>query len=140
MITSRRRLSGLVATDGAIRITLLVLDPSESMDLLRTLLLGDRSGPRDAEAVRRLAEPGGPLPLALRIAAQRLLDGEPALVVDLVRELTLQSRRLDTLRIADDPLAEVRVVFAASYRRLETAEARAFRLFGLYPTAQANTA
>jgi tetratricopeptide (TPR) repeat protein len=50
-----------------------------------------------------------------------------------VSELADQQRRLDLLDAAGDPRTAVRAVFSWSYRNLDPAAARMFRLLGLHP-------
>jgi DNA-binding SARP family transcriptional activator len=73
VITSRDRLSGLVARDGARRISLDVLSPEETRDLLARLLGAERTA-AEPDACAELGRLCAHLPLALRIAAAHLLD------------------------------------------------------------------
>lgn len=132
LVTSRNRLSGLVARDGAARVTLDVLGAEGSEELLRAVL-GDDHVDADSAAARELAERCGHLPLALRIAAERIASGDYFELSEMVEELHAQQDRLDALSIPDDPLATVRAVFSWSYHALKPEDARAFRLLGLYP-------
>ena len=70
IVTSRNRLSGLVAVDGAQRLTLDMLPPSHAVALIARTA-GDERVAADPAATRRLAELCGRLPLALRITADR---------------------------------------------------------------------
>jgi hypothetical protein len=70
LVTSRSRLSGLVARDGAFRISLDVLTDTEAIELLRRATEGFRP-PDDQEDLEELARLCAKLPLALRIAAER---------------------------------------------------------------------
>jgi hypothetical protein len=73
LVTSRDRLTGLVALQNARRLTLDVLTEAESIALLIEILGADRA--RTApDAVAALAAACGHLPLALRIAAANLTD------------------------------------------------------------------
>jgi len=73
LITSRDRMTRLIALHGAHRVSLDVLAPSEAIRLLERVLNGDRitAKPR---AVERLAAACGYLPLALRVLAAELVD------------------------------------------------------------------
>src|SRR5208282_6817712 len=71
LVTSRNRLSGLVARDGARRLTLDVLPPAEAVALLARII-GGESVAAESAAVSTLARLCGWLPLALRIAADRV--------------------------------------------------------------------
>jgi DNA-binding SARP family transcriptional activator len=125
LVTSRDRLTGLVARDGARRLTLGVLAPAEAAALV-TRLLGD-AGP---DAAATLARGCGYLPLAIRIAAAYLAD-RPGLTIAAYAEALRSS--LDGLEADGDPEASIRSTFAYSYHALDPAPARLFRLLGLVP-------
>jgi DNA-binding SARP family transcriptional activator/tetratricopeptide (TPR) repeat protein len=129
IVTSRRRLRGLAARDGAHNVTLDTLTPAEASTLLERIIGFDRVS-AEPGAAARLAELCGYLPLALRIAADRVLDRTVGLT-ELVDELADQCRRLDVLDAGDDQTA-VRAVFSWSYRALKPELARTFRLLGLH--------
>jgi tetratricopeptide (TPR) repeat protein/transcriptional regulator with XRE-family HTH domain len=131
VVTSRDRLSGLVAVDGARRLDLDLLSTAEAVALLRTLI-----GPRvDAEpaAAAALAELCGRLPLALRVAAELAASRSGTPLGDLVVELSDDQRRLDLLRAGDDRRAAVTSVFSWSVRHLPPGVAQVFRLLSLHP-------
>jgi tetratricopeptide (TPR) repeat protein len=132
LVTSRDNLAGLVARDGAERLVLDRLADAEALDLLDRLLgpelvLGEPAA--CAELVRLCAG----LPLALRVAAERVPQRGPAAFTDLVAELAEEARRLDLLDAEGDPLVDVRSVFSWSYRALDPAPAGLFGLLGLAP-------
>jgi len=129
LITSRDRLSGLVARHGAHRITLDVLSLDESVALLRAAIGAVRTEGQTDE-LRALARLCACLPLALRIAAAHLDEHRQRTVADQVTALTGDGR-MDVLRIADDPGMAVRVAFDLSYATLPTSTRRLFRLLGL---------
>jgi tetratricopeptide (TPR) repeat protein/transcriptional regulator with XRE-family HTH domain len=133
VVTSRDRLAGLVALDGARRLDLDLLPAAEAVALLRALI-----GPRvDAEpaAAAALAELCGRLPLALRVAAELSAARSSTPLGDLVVELTDDQRRLDLLRAGDDRRAAVTSVFSWSVRHLSPDVARVFRLLSAHPGA-----
>ncbi|KOG84127.1 hypothetical protein ADK47_24580 [Streptomyces rimosus subsp. rimosus] len=135
IVTSRRRLTRLTVRTGAHRVCLGPMDPAESADLLSAVI-----GPRadsDPEAVRALAARCAHLPLALRIAAERLAGHPYRTVAGSVAEL--DAGRLDALADAGDPHLAIRPILAGSYQDLEPEAARAFCLFGLYPGATIST-
>ncbi|RZS39050.1 DNA-binding SARP family transcriptional activator [Herbihabitans rhizosphaerae] len=127
LVTSRDSLSGLVAREGAHRVALGRMTAEEAHDLLGELL-GERYH-AEPEAAAELIERCVRLPLALRIAAERVRERA---VAELVTELADERARLDLLD-SGDPDTSVRAVFATSYRRLEPEAARLFRLFGVHP-------
>jgi DNA-binding SARP family transcriptional activator/tetratricopeptide (TPR) repeat protein len=129
LITSQRRLPGLVAGQGARRVELPVLPAPEAEELLRTML-----GPAAGSATAEIAQLCGYLPLALRLVAAGAA-------------VTYQS--LDTLArrlAAEGPLAHAAVpgeeklsVSASldlSYESLDGTARRVLRRLGLIPGAR----
>ncbi|MFI9386551.1 BTAD domain-containing putative transcriptional regulator [Kutzneria sp. NPDC052558] len=139
LVTSRNRLAGLVALDGASRLSLDVLQPSESLALLSRILATARVE-ADLADVRALAELCGHLPLALRIAAERVLSLDHHDVAHLVEELRTERDRLDALSTLDDESSVIRTVFSWSYQSLKPVEAQAFRRLGLHPSVEFDVA
>jgi hypothetical protein len=138
IVTSRNRLSGLTAVDGAQRLTLDMLPPGQAAALIARIA-GDARVAADPASTRRLAGLCGWLPLALRIAADRAVTHPHLSLADLAEELTAESDRLDALG-TDEQASQVRAVFSWSYRALAPAAARAFRLLGLHPGQDISTA
>jgi hypothetical protein len=132
LVTSRSRLSGLVARDGAFRISLDVLEPEHACQLLDEIVDVGRST-RNREMLAELARQCAYLPLALRIAAERVAGRRHLTIADMVRELAVEHRRLDVLAADDDETTAVRAVFSSSYHALSRDTARMFRLLGLHP-------
>lgn len=123
VVTSRDDLAGLVARDGARRVVVNRFTAEHSVELFRRVL-GPEAVARDAALLEDLARRCAHLPLALRVAAERLTRRSPAeLLDDAVLDL------LDD----DDPDSAVRSVFSWSYRVLEPTPALAFRLLGACP-------
>jgi DNA-binding SARP family transcriptional activator/tetratricopeptide (TPR) repeat protein len=128
LVTSRDSLAGLVAADGARRLDLDVLPPSEAVGLLRSLICSRAAA--DPGPLAELAGLCARLPLALRIAAE-LAAARPAVALpDLVSELTVA--RLDCLDAGEDR-ADIRALFSWSLRHLDESAATAFALLGLHP-------
>lgn len=131
VVASRRRLTELTVHDGASRVALGPMPLGESVALL-TGTIGARAR-LESEAVQVLARRCAHLPLALRIAAERVVAHPHLRVEDLVADLAGEEQRLDVL--SADQLA-VRTAFSWSYRELsreDTETARVFRLLGLFP-------
>jgi tetratricopeptide (TPR) repeat protein len=130
LVTSRNRLSGLVARDGAQRLTLDVLPPAEAVALLAQIIGSERveAEPGAADTLARLC---GWLPLALRITADRAAAHRHLKLTELVDELTLERDRLDALS-TDEAATQMRAIFSWSYRALPAEPARAFRLLSLH--------
>ncbi|WP_066935357.1 AfsR/SARP family transcriptional regulator [Microtetraspora fusca] len=131
VVTSRDRLSGLIAREGARRITLDVLTPAEARELLVSFLGGQRIA-SEPEAVAEIAERCGWLPLALRIAAARLADRPLQGIADYAAELA-EGNPLAALQIAGDSGTAVRAALDGSYETLSSEERRMFRLLGIAP-------
>ena len=131
VVTSREKLSGLIATEGAQRLTLGLLEGHEAVALLRNIVGGERVD-AEPETVARLVELCGRLPLALRIAAAHLADrpGEP--IAGYVAELGRGSRFM-ALDLPDDVHRGLPAVFEQSYSVLPGEHQRAFRWLSLIP-------
>ncbi|MEU0885931.1 BTAD domain-containing putative transcriptional regulator [Lentzea sp. NPDC005914] len=127
LITSRNRLGGLVAREGAQPVALDVLDDQGAADLL-TERIGAARIAAEPEAVSRLVERCAGLPLALGIVAARATFGNS--LTALADEL--EQERLDALDL-DDSATGVRAVFSWSLRSVSEAAARVFVLLGLHP-------
>jgi tetratricopeptide (TPR) repeat protein len=133
LVTSRSRLSGLVARDGAYRVSLGLLPEREAVDLLRGVTAGYRP-PDDLGELEELARLCARLPLALRIAAERAGSRPHMPLRDLIADLRDESALWDALTAGDDDESDaVRTVFAWSYRALTKDASRLFRLLGLHP-------
>lgn len=133
VVTSRSRLSGLIAREGASRVTLDLLSPTEAIALLGDVVGAERVAAERA-AAGELASRCAYLPLALRIAAERAVTRPHVTLADLAEELAVERDRLDLLAAADeeDEATAVRAVFSWSYHALPAEAARAFRLLGLH--------
>lgn len=127
LITSRSRLRGLVAREGARQIAVDQLSATDARALL-TGRIGPATG--SAEDLDHLADRCNHLPLALVIAAEQVAQRSAAEVLDELDEL---DHRLDALEAGDDPASDLRAVISWSYRALEPDAARFFRLLGLSP-------
>jgi len=131
VVTSRERLTGLVAVHGAHPITLGLLSPAQARGLLTDRLGADRAA-HDPAAVDEIIESCARLPLALSIVAARAATYPTMTLSGMAAELRDIGSRLDALN-AGDTAADVRSAFSWSYRRLRPTAARLFRLLGLHP-------
>lgn len=133
VVTSRSRLSGLIARDGASRVRVDLLPPAEAIALLRDIIGAGRVA-AEPESTAELANRCAYLPLALRIAAERAVTHPHLTLAELAGELAGVHDRLDLLATAaeDDEATAVRAVFSWSYHTLAPDAARAFRLLGLH--------
>jgi tetratricopeptide (TPR) repeat protein/transcriptional regulator with XRE-family HTH domain len=126
VVTSRSRLTGLLALEGARSITLGVLSQSEAWQLVAARLGPERAA-ADPDATDRLIGACARLPLALAIAAA-LVATRPGRSVDTVaRELAGAACGLEVLDAGEAP-ASLRTVFAWSYNALTPPAARMFCL------------
>ncbi|MFI2352490.1 ATP-binding protein [Streptomyces sp. NPDC019443] len=129
VVTSRNRLQGLVARDGARAVVLDMLDRRESL-LLLTAVLGRERMAGASEAAGQLADLCGGLPLALRIVAARLVAHPAWTVESLVGELADERRRLSALCAED---ADVEAALGLSVRTLPPPAKAVLGLFGVHP-------
>lgn len=132
LITSRNRLDGLRTRDGAQRVTLSVLTPAEARALLAHII-GEAQVAAEPEVAADLARLCGYLPLAIRIAAERVATRPDRALTNLTTELAATHDRLDLLAVEGDEFTAVRSTLSWSYRALDPAVARTFRLLGTHP-------
>ena len=137
LVTSRNRLAGLVAVDGAVALPLDVLHPSASTALLGRLLGADVVG-REPGAAAELAALTGHLPLALRIAAAQVDTAAAGPIAAYNRRLR-DGDRLAGLGIEHDAAATVSAAFDLSYAALPAPARRLFRLLALVPGVDFST-
>jgi tetratricopeptide (TPR) repeat protein len=131
LITSRNRLTPLVAIEGAHQLGLDLLSTEDSRKVLATRLDTARMV-AEPEAVGTIIEDCARLPLALAIAAARAAQSAGLPLAALAADLHETGRRLDTLD-AGDPASQVRAVLSWSYTALSQPAARLFRLLGRHP-------
>ncbi|MFL6115062.1 MAG: BTAD domain-containing putative transcriptional regulator [Catenulispora sp.] len=131
LITSRSRLTGLVAGHGAVPVTLGLLDDAEAEQLLGHYLGPERVA-AEPDAVRLLIQRCARLPLALAVAAARALLDPARPLGALAAELADASGQLDALDTGD-PSTTARAVFSWSYLAQRPEARRLFRLLGVHP-------
>jgi DNA-binding SARP family transcriptional activator/tetratricopeptide (TPR) repeat protein/DNA-binding XRE family transcriptional regulator len=129
VVTSRNRLTGLVAVEGGISVGLEALSPEDAHELMSRRLGAGRlaAEPDAATEIGRLC---GYLPLALAIVTARAVQAELPLS-SFVKHLHAEQDRLDALG-SDETTIDVRTVFSWSYGVLTPAAARLFRLLGAH--------
>ncbi|MDX6215413.1 MAG: hypothetical protein QOG99_997, partial [Frankiales bacterium] len=138
LITSRNGLGGLTIRFGARRLSLGPLDVREAVALLAETIGAERVH-TEPDAATELIALCSYLPLAIRVAAERV-DRRPKMALsELVGELADERSRLDALDTDDDALASVRTVLSWSYQALSPAQASALRLLGLHPGPEFST-
>ncbi|MFC5750132.1 AfsR/SARP family transcriptional regulator [Actinomadura rugatobispora] len=126
LATSRRRLGGL---DVARSLELDVLPPDQALELLRHVL-GRRRVAGEQPAAEELARLCGGLPLAVRIAAARLVTKPHWPLVRLVARLREESARLDELVHGG---LDIRAPLALSHRALDDRTKMVFHRIALLP-------
>lgn len=136
LVTSRSRLTGLAAAEGAQLLTVGLLDPDEARDLLAGRL-GANQLAAEPDAVREIVARCAGLPLALAIVAARAAAQPGLPLAALAAELRGADGRLDALD-GGEATSQVRAVFSWSYQALSADAARLFRLLGLHPGPDAS--
>ncbi|MFD5590768.1 ATP-binding protein [Streptomyces griseorubiginosus] len=126
LVTSRRPLAGL---EGVRRIRLGGLSGGESARLLERILGAPRTDGQ-SEAITRLTELCGHLPLALRIVGNRLSSRPSWTPARLVEQLADEERRLSGLVAGD---LAVRSALALSWGQLTDEHRRLLRRLALVP-------
>ncbi|MGP4046209.1 AfsR/SARP family transcriptional regulator [Streptomyces sp. 2A115] len=132
VITSRDRLTGLVATEGAQPMPLDLLSPAEAHDLL-TRRLGEHRVAAEPDAVQEIVARCARLPLALALTAARAATRPALPLARLAGELADAHGSLTAFTSDGDPMTDVRAVFSWSHRALGPGAARLFALLGLHP-------
>ena len=125
VVTSRRALTGL---EGVRRITLGPLRPEESVELLAHIIPADQ---RDAGDLRELAELSSNVPLAMRIAGNRIAATPAVRAGDFSTRIRSAEDRLRMLVAGD---LAVEAAFTLSYEDLEPAVATLFRSISVIDT------
>lgn len=122
IVTSRRSLSGLA---GIQRITLQSLDRAESIELVNRIVPANQRTPLDAD---RLAAACGDLPLALRIASNRIAAQPASTIHDFLDRMTSRQEPLRALVAGD---LAVENALTLSYDQTSPASQRLFRSLSL---------
>ncbi|WP_236792956.1 tetratricopeptide repeat protein [Amycolatopsis sp. GM8] len=126
LITCRRALAGL---ETGRWVWLEPLEPAGATALLGTIVGAERVG-GEPEAAAELVALCGNLPLAVRIAGNRLATRPQWSIAYLAGQLRDVSTRLSSLAAGD---LQVRSAFELSYRRLSPAARLAFRRLAVIP-------
>ncbi|GAB3399329.1 AfsR/SARP family transcriptional regulator [Flindersiella endophytica] len=131
VVTSRNRLTGLVAAEEAKSIPISPLSTDEARALLR-YRIGARRVQAEPAAVEEIISRCGRLPLALVLAAARASTDQQLTLAMLSKELEDAAGPLDAL--SDEHISvNLRAAFATSYDALESEAAKDFRILGLVP-------
>ncbi|OLT16468.1 hypothetical protein BJF78_14500 [Pseudonocardia sp. CNS-139] len=116
IVTSRNRLTGLVALDGARSVRLDPLDTATANDVLVARLGAERVA-AEPDAVAELIRQCAGLPLALAVIATRAITHSSFTLGDLAAELRTLRAALDAFD-DDEAALNLRAVFSCSYRAL----------------------
>jgi DNA-binding SARP family transcriptional activator len=131
VVTSRSKLAGLVAADGACPLSVGVLPRSDAAELLARRLGRPRLA-REPQAAAELIELCARLPLALAIVAAHAALSPALTLHELGRDLKAATTRLDAMDTGE-VATSLRAAFACSYQVLSHPAARMFRLLGIHP-------
>jgi len=113
VITSRNRLLGLVAGEGARPLPLGTMDAGEADELLRRRLGSGRID-REPEATAKIVARCGGLPLALALVAARVAAHPRSTLQELALELQDRGTPLDSMTTGQDQATDLRQVFSWS--------------------------
>ncbi|MVU76838.1 AfsR family transcriptional regulator [Nocardia sp. ET3-3] len=124
LVTARRPLTALPGVRSA---ALRVLEPEEAVELFARIVGAARVA-AEPEAVRRIVELCGLLPIAVRIVAARVAARPQWTVVSEAERLAAERHDLDRFRVGELALT---AAFRAGYDQLPAEAARAFRLLAV---------
>ncbi|WNJ57137.1 ATP-binding protein [Nocardia seriolae] len=124
LVTARRPLT---AVPGVRSAALRVLEPEEAVELFARIVGAPRVA-AEPDAVRRIVELCGLLPMAVRIGAARVAARPQWTVVSEAERLAAERHDLDRFRAGDLALT---AAFRAGYDQLPVEAARAFRLLAV---------
>ncbi|WP_411093330.1 BTAD domain-containing putative transcriptional regulator [Streptomyces sp. 049-1] len=127
LVTSRMQLHTLVAAYQAVPLTLLPLSQSEARSFLARRI-GETRTAAEPEAVDRIIELAGQLPLALANVAARAAYRPQLRLVSLADEYATPGQNsLDAFASEEDPVLDVRTSISRSYRLLDKETASLLR-------------
>lgn len=129
VVTSRYRLSGL-GMQGAHFMDVGPLQRAESLAMLSNVL-GTTRVEREMPAARQVVDLCGGLPVALMVAAARLLAHQKWSLTRIAKALQDERRRLPSLALRGD--VSVTAVFDLSYRKLTPEHAELYRVLAVHP-------
>jgi cytokinin dehydrogenase len=133
LVTSRDPMHSLTIREGSVPFTVDRFTPGEALRLLGMVIGQDRLA-AEPEAAADLARRCDHLPLAVRIAAERIATQPHLSLAQFAGQLAIRENILDLMATADNTVA-VRTVFSWSYDLLPGATSRLFRMLGLHPAA-----
>jgi len=131
IVTSRRRLAGLAAREGATLVSLEVMSQPEALELLAERL-GNELTAISPETANQLVSLCGRLPLALSIAAARAAENPNLDLAALAARMQDIGGRLDVLDVGERA-SSLRAVLSWSYENVSRPAARMLRLLAVHP-------
>ncbi|MEV5177887.1 NB-ARC domain-containing protein, partial [Streptomyces flaveolus] len=137
LVTSRSRLTGLIASVGARCVSLDLLDEGDAREFLHRRLGADRVD-REPDAAAEIVARCARLPLALAVVTARAAMNPSFPLAAIAAELRNEAQTLDAFS-AEAPLADVRSVLSWSYQALSPEAARVFRLMARHEGAVCTT-
>ena len=123
LVTSRNRLSGLTTRDGALRMTLDLMLKDDAATLVRHVIR-QANGYADHPLVDGLCRVGDYLPIALRIAAERMTSRFHGGFTAAGRTPPGREDLLESADTERDEQSSMRSVFSSSYGRCPTTPRR----------------
>ncbi|MGH3938694.1 MAG: ATP-binding protein [Pseudonocardiaceae bacterium] len=138
LITSRQQLGALIALTHAIHLTVQILTTTQARELL-TGFLGTQRIRAEPESIEELIHHCARLPLALTLAAARILSNLHLPLSTLVDQLRQHHHPLNTLSTGGSRKTDLRAVFSWSYTALTPHAARLFRLLSVHPGPEITT-
>jgi tetratricopeptide (TPR) repeat protein len=136
VVTSRRRLGGLLTDEGARLLSLRLFSTEHSKELLsRTVGAGRVSTEQDeADEIVKLC---GGLPIALAVIGRQLVARPQSSLGKVATRLANETKRLGVVSPKED--VSVQATFDLSYAELSPAAAGLYRALGLHPGANFGT-
>ena len=125
LITSRSQVHVL---RGAHSLTLGVLSDSDALEMFASITA--RPGPGEDHAMAEVVRLCGHLPLAIRLAASKLMHENSISIAELARELVSAQ---SSARLTNAVHSGVATAFELSYRGLTADRQRSFRRAGMHP-------
>jgi len=132
LVTSRRKLRALSVHHGARTLTVDLLPEQDALELLAEAVGRERVA-AEPEAATRIVRRCACLPLALRLAAERVGAAPGAPLRELAAELDDHRGRLAALSVDDSPDTDLQSVFSWSCDALDPEAARMFDVLSLHP-------
>jgi tetratricopeptide (TPR) repeat protein len=136
VVTSRRRLGGLLRDDGARLLSLQPFNADQSKEMLSRTVGAARVSTETADA-DDIVELCGGLPIALAVMGAQLAARPKSSIRKVATRLANQNRRLSVL--SPDGDVSVHAAFDLSYHELSAEAAALYRTLGLHPGAAFGT-